>query len=105
MFLRCRMNKIIRILEKDDSKALTDVLSNPHYRKALQALVDEGCVKVVRDMNGTVHMAWLLDHYATYQLSRHDVWLNRLLGFLAGIVTSVAAHYVIELIDLWLSSR
>ena len=105
MFLRYRMNKLIHILEKDDSNALTDALSDPQYQKALQTLADQECVKVVRDMNGTVHMAWLLDHYMTYQLSRHDIWANRFIGFFAGIATSVAAHYVIELIDLWLSTR
>lgn len=105
MLIRYRMNKLIRVLEKGDSEALNEALCDPQYQKALQALTDQGCVKVVRDMSGAVHAAWLLDHYTTYQLSRQDVWKNRLWGFLVGIATSVAAHHVIVLVDLWLSSR
>ena len=103
--IRSKMNKLIRILEKEDSDALNSVIHDKVYLKALDSLEDQGCVKVIRDMNGTIHNVWLQPHYATYQLSRCDVWLNRLWGFIAGVVTAVAAHYIIVLIELWLSSR
>ena len=96
--LRCRINKLIRILESEDSDALTAALDSAEYMKALNVLDDSGCVKVVRDMNGTVHNVWLLPHYATYQLNRREVWLNRFVGFLAGAITSVVAHYLVTIL-------
>lgn len=36
---------------------------------------------------------------SVYVLERHEIWTNRLWGFLAGILTSVAAHYIIQFLQ------
>ena len=98
MLMRYRMHKLIRLLEKGDTAGFNAAIGSDKYLKALKALEDESCIKAVKDWNGTYVRVWLLDHYTTYQLSRHDIWINRLWGFLAGVATSVAAHYIIVLI-------
>lgn len=103
--LRCRMNRIIRLLEAGKESEVYDLISSSKYRKALLALESAGCVKLTKAWGGEIFGICLLDSHAGYQLSRHDVWVNRIFGFVAGIVTAVAAHYIIVLIELWLASR
>lgn len=98
MFLRYRMNKLIRLLEKNDSKSFNAAIGSDKYLKALDALEDERCVRVVRDMGGNIHNVWLLNHYATFQLSRQDVWGNRFWGFLFGVATTVVAELLLYVI-------
>lgn len=103
--LRCRMNRIIRLLESNKTSKVMDLISSARYRKAILTLESAGCVKLAKAWGGEIVGICLLDSHAGYQLSRHDVWVNRLGGFVAGIVTAVAAHYIIVLIELWLASR
>lgn len=98
MLMRYRMHKLIRLLEKDDSAGFNAAISSDVYLKALRALDDEGCIKAVKDWNGTYVRVWLLDHYATYQLSRQDVWKNRIGGFIAGVVSGVIISVVSAII-------
>lgn len=98
MLLRYRMNRIIRLLENNDSDGINAAIDSGKYQKAIKALEDQGCIKTVKDWSGSIRNIWLADHYATYQLSRQDIWLNRFYGFLAGVATSVVAHCIIALI-------
>lgn len=100
MMLRYRMNKLIRMLEKDDSASLSAAIQSGEYLKALMALEDEGCIKAVKDMGDNYIHVWLLDHYATYQLSRQDVWSNRLWGFLFGVATSVMTAFITGILHI-----
>lgn len=100
MFLRYRMNKLIHLLERDDAEGVTTALRSDKYLKALSALKDEGCIKTVKDSRGFYSQIWLLDHYATYQLSREDVWANRIWGFVFGIATSVATAFIVGILPL-----
>ena len=98
--LRYRMNNLIRMMENDDRDALNNALKSDIYQKAMKALEDEGCVETLRDWSGTIHKAFLRDHYVTYQLSRQDVWINRFWGFLAGIATSVIVAFITGILHI-----
>lgn len=98
--LRCKMNRIIRVLERDDKKALDTILQSGSYSMAFDALEDEGCIKTLRDFNGGIHDAFLERHYATYQLERQEKWMNRLCGFLAGIASSVLVAFITGILHI-----
>ena len=96
--LRYRMNKIIKLMEQGRESDVIALVSNAKYKKAIQALADTGSVKLARTMGGVIVRVFLLDHYATYQLERHDIWFNRILGFLFGVGTSVLAAIILGLL-------
>ena len=96
--LRYRMNKLIRLLENGDLDSFNAAIKSDSYAKALKALEDSRCIDVTRAWGGDIVRVRLLSHYAAYQLSRRDLWLNRFYGFLAGVATSLAAHNLIVLI-------
>lgn len=95
--MRYRINKIVSLLEKDNLQAVRSLYeSSSKYRKAFNALVDQG---VISAMYGDDHLSefWLnTSKSAAYSLSRHDVWANRLIGFAAGVATSVIASFIIQ---------
>lgn len=96
--LRYRMNKLLKLLETNDFDDVRDVVLSPENRRALDALIDAGCIEASTAWGGDVVNIRLLRHRVGYQLSRQDIWLNRLWGFLAGVATSVVAHFIIVLI-------
>lgn len=95
---RYRMNKILHLLENNDEDAVLKLISDRKYYKAIQSLSDTGSVKLVKTWGNTVVRVILLDHYATYKLERTEVWFNRIIGFLAGVATSVIGAVIIQII-------
>lgn len=98
--LRYRMNRILKSLEHGDEKTVLSLVSSQKYRNAVLVLSDVGAVKVIKSWGGDIVRVILLDHHATYQLERRDVWLNRILGFLFGIGTSVLTALIIGLLPI-----
>ena len=96
--LRYRMNKIVRLLDSGKKPEVYGLISSSKYRKALLALESAGCVKLAKAFGGDIVGIYLLDSHVGYQLDRRDVWMNRLWGFMAGVATSVVAHYLIILL-------
>ncbi|MBR2674317.1 MAG: hypothetical protein IKE52_02535 [Mogibacterium sp.] len=92
--IRYRMNKLIRLLEKNDSEAINAAIASPRYVKALNELENLGCIKTVRSWGGDIVRVWLDNRYVSYQLSRRDVWLNRLWGFISGVAVTLAAEFL-----------
>lgn len=93
-----QINQIISWLETDSFNAHKDEILSPKYSKALKCLIDTGCVRAVHGLSKDIVAMELLDHYATYQLERHDIWVNRLVGFIFGVLTTVAATLLIGVI-------
>lgn len=87
--LRYRMKKLIHLLEQNNVSAVMALLSSPKYAKALAALSNIGCVKVHKAWGGHIMDIVLLDKYATYQLERFDLWVNRIAGFVLGVISGV----------------
>lgn len=98
--LRYRMNKIVRLLESGKESEIYDLISSSQYRKALLALESAGCVKLTKAFGGDIVGIYLLDSHVGYQLSRRDVWVNRLWGFLSGIAVTLAAGFLLNALGL-----
>ena len=96
--MRRKMNQIIKWLETDGFSAHQDEIQSPEYAKALRSLIDTGCVTAYRTWGGKIVKLSLNDHYATYQLERHDLWVNRIVSFLIGVATTVAAGFLLHIL-------
>lgn len=94
--IRYRMKKLINLLENNNHDDVYELIKSPKYAKALYALSDIGCVSVVKAWGGNILSINLLEHYATYQLERFEVWLNRVLGFTFGVVSSLIVQFLIK---------
>ena len=98
--LRFKMNNLIRLLERNDTAAFNAAIQSKSYMKALNALEDAGCVKTTRSYSGDVRHVKLLNHSVAYQLSRQEVWLNRLWGFTAGVASALLVAYLTGLLRI-----
>lgn len=96
--MRKKMNQIIKWLETDDFDVHKEDILSDKYSKALKTLIDTGCVQAHKAWGGTILRLTLLDHSATYQLERRDVWSNRIWGFVVGIITGTASSVLAALI-------
>lgn len=92
--LRYRMNKLIRLLERNDTEGFNSAISSTKYLKALKALEDEGCIGTTKSWGKDILQVWLKDHYVTYQLSRQDIWKNRIGGYIAGIISGITVSVI-----------
>lgn len=86
---RYRMKEIIGLLEQNKDSEVLALINSPKYARALNVLSDIGCVKVQKVWGGHIIDIALLDKYATYQLQRYDLWVNRIGGFIFGVVSGV----------------
>lgn len=96
--MRRKMNQIIKWLEADGFEYHKHEILSPEYRKAVNALIDTQCVEPLYGWGGTIVSLSVLKHASTYQLERHDVWFNRLAGFISGVLSTVAATLLLSLI-------
>ncbi len=96
--IRYRMKKIIRLLEKNNDSAVYTLARFPKYTKALAALSDIGCVKVDKAWGGDIVSITLLDKSATYQLERYDLWINRIVSFILGVLANAATKFIVDLL-------
>lgn len=92
--LRYKMIKLIRLLESHPFSEIRDTVLAPTNEKALKALIDLGCVEATRAWGGEIVSVRLLDHSAVYRLERSEVWLNRIYGFIAGVITTAAGELI-----------
>lgn len=101
LFLRHRINKCISVIEQsinssDLSDETLEFLYSPKNRKAMQILEASGCIKCTYawghhtpiDINVTK------SGFSIYQLTRHDVWLNRFWGFISGLVVGILSALI-----------
>lgn len=96
--LRIRMRKIIKLLETHSFNDVEEIINDPKNKKAVEALIDIGCVKATRTWGGKIVALKLLDHSATYELQRSEIWLNRFFGFMAGIITTAVGELIVYVI-------
>lgn len=94
-FIHFRINKIIKLLDEHNgtlSRDSLDLIRGKGYRNAISALEDSGCIKVIRVSDGIIAMI-VTTHkgFSVYCLERHDVWVNRIIGFVTGVAITVIA--------------
>ncbi len=97
-FIHFRINKIIKLLDEHNgtlSRDSLDLIRGKEYRNAISALEDSGCIKVIRVGDGIIAMI-VPTHkgFSVYCLKRHDVWINRIIGFVTGVAITVIADLI-----------
>lgn len=103
---RCRMHSCLIKLNKLSRKNLNDVITGEQFqsvcksvktRDALKALENEGCIRLFWvDNNYFPVGAVCFNRMPLYLCQRSELWLNRIFGFIAGIVSSILAGYLLN---------
>lgn len=105
--MRIRMRLCLRKLEKiwfdnNDTAAGEAALEFSRTRsrlKVLKALQAAGCVVLsCHDNSNRPYVIRAGEQSSLYTLERSELWLNRIISFIAGILTTVAANYIIRLL-------
>lgn len=108
LIMRIRMRHCLKKLEKVWSDYNDTVIgetalefSNTKSKlKVLKALQSVGCVVLsCPDNSNRPYVIRAGERASLYSLERSELWLNRIVSFIAGILTSVAAHYIIQLLQ------
>lgn len=68
-----------------------------YYRRAISMLEASNCIKVTRAWGGELLQINLLPGYVLHQLERHDIWMNRIYGFISGVLVTVVANFIMNL--------
>lgn len=106
--MRFKMNLCLRKLEKlwiDNNDTIygkhAEKFSNTKAKlKVLRALQAVGCVNLsCPDNSNRPYVIRAGERSSLYTLERSELWLNRIIGFIAGILTTVAADYIIRLLQ------
>lgn len=100
--IRMRIRQCISILSRSsDSGVSPDTISllySKKYASAMQILEDSGYISCIRSWGSHVPVSVAVKNtgFSVYKLNRHDVWMNRLWGFLAGVAFSVLADLTVR---------
>ncbi len=95
--LRYRMKRIISLLENRSD--ILPLLQNEKYRKAFLALESDGYVRGFYIDSSNVPQHVLLEKKGyLYLLERSEIWINRIVGFICGILTSVIAGHLLNVL-------
>lgn len=93
LFIRTRINKFIALLESNGgtmTAADFPSLNDKNYLHIISILEASGCIEVIREWGGAVNIIMTTDTGASvYQVERHDVWMNRLYGFVSGVLITI----------------
>lgn len=97
LILRHRMKKIISLLEEHLN--VLPLLQDKKYLKAFHALEANSYVKgfYIDGCDIPCHVQ-LATKGHIYLLERSEIWMNRISGFICGVLTSVAAAYLLRFI-------
>lgn len=108
LIMRIRMRHCLHVLEKqwylnndfitgEDALKFSDTMSKLKILKALEAV---NCVSLsYADNSNRPYVIREGRESSIYLLTRREIWANRLWGFIAGILTAVASHYIIQLLQ------
>ena len=106
--MRIRMRQCLHMLEKqwylnndfitgEAALKFSDTRSKLKVLKALQAVE---CVSLsYADNSNRPYVIREGAESSIYLLKRREIWTNRLLGFIAGILTSVASYYILQFLQ------
>lgn len=95
--LRYRMQKIISLLENRSD--VLSLLQDERYLKAFLALESAGYVRGFYIDSSNIPQHVLLEKKGyLYLLERSEIWINRIVGFTCGILTSVIAGHLLNIL-------
>lgn len=112
--MRIRMRRCLRKLSKlwidnNDTVAGNATLEFTNTKaklEVLKALQSIDCVILsCPDNSNRPYVIRAGENSSIYFLERFELWLNRIVSFIAGILTTVAAHYIIQLLTLLLEKE
>ena len=106
-FISRKLNKCLKAIEdslQPNGIVMGDDLKKiytPENLKALLALENAGCIRATRYDNSDFPVYIQLDDHASvkFQISRLDVWVNRIGGFIFGIVSTLLVEVVLYFIE------
>lgn len=110
IIMRIRMRRCLNDLEKIWLESNDTVIggaalefSDTHAKlKVLKALQSAGCVTLsCLDNSSRPYAIRPGEKSSLYVLERSELWLNRIISFIAGILTTMAAHYMIQFLSSW----
>ena len=83
------LNKIIKAVDENDVLA-GDAFSAIYneYPREVHALADMKCVALNYLFNEPISLK-LLSHHYVYQMERSEIWLNRILSYVLGILSGL----------------
>lgn len=105
IIMRIRMQLCLRKLEKiwynnNDTvtgEAALEFSDTRARLKVLKALQASGCVLLSYHDNSNRPFAIRAgEHSSLYALERSELWLNRIISFIAGVLSTIAANYIIQ---------
>lgn len=105
---RCRMHSCIKKLNKLSSISRSDIITGEQFqtvctsekmRSALKALENAECIRLFW-IDGEYFPvgAVCLNYMPLYLCERSELWLNRIVSFIFGIITSVLGGYLLGLL-------
>lgn len=108
IIMRIKMRICLHSLEKlwyenndfISGQAALKFSSTPSKLKTLKALQSAGCaILYCADNSNRPYAIGEGENSALYIVERSEIWMNRIVGYIAGILTSVAAHYIIQFLQ------
>lgn len=80
-------------------KAALNLSGTKSKLKVLKALQAAGCITLsCPDNSNRPYIIRPGEKSYLYTLERTELWVNRIISFIAGVLTSIAAHYIIQLL-------
>ncbi len=106
--LRFRMHHCLKVIDKSSNnnelgicrgEDLTKLCQNPKNVKAIHALSSGGYISIPNIDNSSIP-AYIVpeDKLPMYFVERSEIWFNRFLGFIAGVLSTVLADLIIRLL-------
>ncbi len=98
ILIRHHINEVIALLEEHNGTLVNHnlvLIKDKKYQQVIPILEASGCIKVTREWGGSIIMIATTNRgFSVYSLERHDVWVNRIIGFVSGVLVTVTADFI-----------
>lgn len=101
LLVRIRMGSILKkmnkVFDKNDffsGPQLDKLLTSSLNRRAIQALEESGCIQTFSS-DDEIDMIYPGERSALYGVERAELWLNRIVSYIAGIGSTLFVQWII----------
>ena len=97
---RYKMNRLLKRFKHAyyNNDDLMNVCDLDNDMETIAALEQYDCIKVRRAMGGHVYFISLGDRSEIYSIERSELWFNRIVSYIAGIISAIIVPLLISLI-------
>ena len=81
-----------------NNEDLLSVCNFPSDLKTLVALEQANCISIRKAWGGTIVGIDLGNSSEIYLVERSEIWVNRIISFIAGVATAVIVPFIVQLI-------